>query len=98
MPPRRRLSIVHDRRVYPICFKISDGTHGFTGDDVFPDRESARKAWPDYRRETWAIACRGSMPVAAEVFDGFTELGARYLNQHWPDKQFDLDAALAAIE
>lgn len=97
MPVRRRIEAVQERRIHPFAFKVSDGTRNFTGQDVFPDRESAGRAWPDYRREVWATTFRGSLPCAAEIFDGLTTNGAQFVHDHWQHEVFDLDGAVAAI-
>jgi hypothetical protein len=76
---------------------LSPGTYGFTGDATFPDVETARKAWPDYRRETWEKACHGCLPCAAEVFDRLTVRGSALVWATWQSETFDLKAVRKAL-
>jgi hypothetical protein len=84
--------------VSTIAWLISDGTAGCTGDHVAPDRETARRVWPQYRRKVWAATCRGNLSAAAQCHDDLTTLGFEYVHSHWQDEVFNLNAALAAVE
>jgi hypothetical protein len=89
---------VQEKRIHYIAFLLSDGMRGFTGDAVFPDTETARRAWPDYRRETWAHAHVGSIPRAAATFDGLMTAGHDVLWGSWQSRAYSVEAVLEALE
>jgi hypothetical protein len=89
---------VQERRINPVAFLLSDGTCGFTGDEVFPNRESARRAWPAYRRDTWGHARRGTLPAAAGIFDALTTDGFDVVHRSWQADPFPLDQVRRALD
>jgi hypothetical protein len=98
MPVMKRRSPLSAAAPDPNVFLIDDGTHGlFTGDDAYPDRESAGRAWRGCRREVWGMVGVGVLPQGARAHDHLSDQGVQYVYAHWNDEDFELDEALAAI-
>jgi hypothetical protein len=99
--PLREVRKTPGRRVLPVshlAWVLSDGTRGATGDDVAPDRATARRVWPHYRRRVWARTCVGLVPAAAKIHDEISTSGWDELWATWRSTSFSLDAVLQGLD
>ncbi len=98
--PLREVRQSAKRSILPVSIMawiLSDGTAGLTGDDVAPDRATARRVWPHYRRAAWSHMFVGRVPCAAAVHDGLTTTGRDVLWNTWQHDSFSLSDVLEAL-
>jgi hypothetical protein len=99
MPIRKRQGRMQHQVVDPWLFQMGDGTWSFFPfDPVYPNRLIAARAWRQCRRDVWTRTHRFSLPEAAVVFDGLTNLAFERLWSTWQRGPFQLDAVLEGLE